>query len=102
MIFEGESLKDYKLDFKDEKLVRVELPNVEEQKCGKLIELDKYHDKNKELIQQVETMRAQKNIEITGPVNQVYAYIHALSKMYEIAAEGENHGQQSDNHIYKK
>lgn len=35
MIFEGESLKDYKLDFKDDKLVRVELPNIEGQKSGK-------------------------------------------------------------------
>ena len=46
MIFEGESLKDYKLDFKDDKLVRVELPNVEGQKFGEWIEPDKYCDKN--------------------------------------------------------
>ena len=35
MVFEGDSLKDYILDFKDDKLVRVELPNVEERKVGK-------------------------------------------------------------------
>lgn len=37
MVFKGESLKNYILDFKDEKLVRVELPNVEERKVGKWI-----------------------------------------------------------------
>ena len=37
MVFEGDSLKDYKLDFKDDKLVKVELPSVEERKVGKWI-----------------------------------------------------------------
>lgn len=37
MVFEGDSLKDYILDFKDNKLVKVELPNVEERKVGKWI-----------------------------------------------------------------
>lgn len=32
MVFEGDSLKDYILDFKNEELVKVELPNVEERK----------------------------------------------------------------------
>lgn len=35
MVFEGDSLKGYILDFKDNKLVKVELPNVEERKVGK-------------------------------------------------------------------
>ena len=40
MVFEGDSLKDYILDFKDNKLVKVELPSVEECECkvGKWIE----------------------------------------------------------------
>lgn len=37
MVFEGDSLKDYILDFKDNKLVKVELPNVEERKVGRWI-----------------------------------------------------------------
>ena len=39
MVFEGDSLKGYKLDFKNDKLVKVELPNVEECKVGKWIEI---------------------------------------------------------------
>ena len=42
---------------------------------------------NKELIQQVETMRAQKDIKIEGPLNQVYAYMEAVSRIFEIAAD---------------
>ncbi len=34
MVFEGDSLKDYRLDFKDDKLVKVELPNIQERKVG--------------------------------------------------------------------
>ena len=37
MVFEGDSLKDYKLDFKDGKLVKVELPSVKECKEEKWI-----------------------------------------------------------------
>lgn len=37
MVFEGDLLKDYRLDFKDNKLVRVELPNVEERKTGEWV-----------------------------------------------------------------
>lgn len=40
MVFEGDSLKDYILDFKDNKLVKVELPSVEERKVGKWILID--------------------------------------------------------------
>ena len=38
MVFEGDLLKDYRLDFKGNKLVKVELPSVEERKVGKWIE----------------------------------------------------------------
>ena len=40
MVFEGDSLKDYRLDFKDDKLVKVELPNVEDCKVGKLEKIE--------------------------------------------------------------
>lgn len=37
MVFKGDSLKDYILDFKDDKLIKIELPNVKECKVGKWI-----------------------------------------------------------------
>lgn len=40
MVFEGDSLKDYRLDFKDNRLVKVELPSVEERKVGKLEKIE--------------------------------------------------------------
>ena len=42
---------------------------------------------NKELIQQIETMRAQKDIKFEGPLNQVYAYMEAVSRIFEIAED---------------
>lgn len=37
MVFKGDSLNGYNLDFKDEKLIKIELPNVKECKVGKWI-----------------------------------------------------------------
>ena len=46
MVFEGDSLKDYRIDVKNDKVVKIDLPNVEERKVGKWILPDKYYDKN--------------------------------------------------------
>lgn len=42
---------------------------------------------NQELQHQIEVMRAQKDIELSGPIEQVNNYIQALSRLYEIAEE---------------
>lgn len=42
---------------------------------------------NQELQHQIEVMRAQKDIELSGPIEQVNNYIQALSRIYEIAEE---------------
>lgn len=42
---------------------------------------------NQELQHQIEVMRAQKNIELSGPIEEVNNYIQALSRIYELAAE---------------
>ena len=43
MVFEGDSLKGYMLEYKDGKLVKVELPNVEERKVGKCTDCEEYN-----------------------------------------------------------
>lgn len=35
MVFEGDSLKGYRIDVKNDKVVKIDLPNVEERKEGK-------------------------------------------------------------------
>jgi len=42
---------------------------------------------NQELQHQIEVMKAQKNIELSGPIKEVNNYIQALSRIYELAAE---------------
>ena len=42
---------------------------------------------NQELQHQIEVMRAQKDIELSGPIEQVNNYIQALSRIYDIAEE---------------
>lgn len=52
------------------------------------IENDKTrYESNQELQHQIEVMRAQKDIELSGPIEQVNNYIQALSRIYEIAEE---------------
>ena len=41
---------------------------------------------NQELQHQVEVMRAQKHIELSGPIEEVNNYIQALSRIYEIVS----------------
>lgn len=42
---------------------------------------------NQELQHQIEVMRAQKKIELNGPIEEVNNYIQALSRIYELAAD---------------
>lgn len=42
---------------------------------------------NQELQHQIEVMRVQKHIELSGPVEEVGNYIQALSRIYELAAD---------------
>lgn len=42
---------------------------------------------NQELQHQIEVLRAQKNIELNGPIKEVSNYTQALSKIYELAAD---------------
>ena len=42
---------------------------------------------NQELQHQIEVLRAQKNIELNGPIKEVSNYIQALSRIYELAAD---------------
>lgn len=42
---------------------------------------------NQELQHQIEVMKAQKNIELSGPIEEVNNYIQALSRIYELAAD---------------
>ena len=42
---------------------------------------------NQELQHQIEVMRAQKNVELNGPIKEVSNYIQALSRIYELAAD---------------
>lgn len=42
---------------------------------------------NQELQHQIEVMRAQKKIELSGPIEEVNNYIQALSRIYELAAD---------------
>lgn len=42
---------------------------------------------NKELQHQIEVMKAQQHIELSGPIHEVNNYIQALSRIYEIAAD---------------
>lgn len=42
---------------------------------------------NQELQHQIEVMKAQKKIELNGPIEEVNNYIQALSRTYELAAE---------------
>lgn len=37
MVFEGDSLKGYRIDVKNDKVVKIDLPNVEERKVGKWV-----------------------------------------------------------------
>ena len=47
----------------------------------------KLNEINKELQHHVEVMKAQKHIELSGPIDEVNNYIQALSRIYEIAAD---------------
>jgi hypothetical protein len=42
---------------------------------------------NQELQHQIEVMKAQRFVEINGPISQVNNFIQALSRTYELAAE---------------
>ncbi len=42
---------------------------------------------NQELQHQIEVMKAQRFVEINGPIAQVNNFIQALSRIYELAAE---------------
>lgn len=42
---------------------------------------------NQELQHQIEVMKAQKKIELRGPIEEVSNYIQALSRIYELAAD---------------
>lgn len=42
---------------------------------------------NQELQHQIEVMKAQKKVELNGPIEEVNNYIQALSKVYELAAD---------------
>ena len=42
---------------------------------------------NQELQHQIEVMKAQKKIELNGPIEEVNNYIQALSRIYELAAD---------------
>ena len=42
---------------------------------------------NQELQHQIEVMKAQKKIDLSGPVEEVNNYIQALSRIYELAAD---------------
>lgn len=42
---------------------------------------------NQELQHQIEVMRAQKHVELNGPVVEVENFIQALSRIYELAAD---------------
>lgn len=42
---------------------------------------------NRELQHQIEVMKAQKKIELSGPIDEINNYIQALSRMYELAAD---------------
>jgi hypothetical protein len=47
----------------------------------------KMNNVNQELQHQIEVMKAQKNIELSGPIEEVNNYIQALSRIYELAAD---------------
>lgn len=40
---------------------------------------------NQKLQHQIEVMKAQKNIELSGPIKEVNNFIQALSRIYELA-----------------
>ena len=42
---------------------------------------------NQKLQHQIEVLRAQKKIELSGPIEEVNNYLQALSRIYELAAE---------------
>ena len=42
---------------------------------------------NQELQHQIEVMKAQKKIELRGPIEEVNNYLQALSRIYELAAD---------------
>lgn len=42
---------------------------------------------NQELQHQIEVMKAQKKIELRGPIEEASNYIQALSRIYELAAD---------------
>ena len=42
---------------------------------------------NQELQHQIEVMKAQKKIDLSGPIEEVNNYIQALSRIYELAAD---------------
>ena len=42
---------------------------------------------NQELQHQIEVMKAQKKVELNGPIEEVNNYIQALSRIYELAAD---------------
>lgn len=42
---------------------------------------------NQELQHQIEVMKAQKKIELSGPIEEVNYYLHALSRIYELTAD---------------
>lgn len=42
---------------------------------------------NQEIQHQIEVMKAQKKIELNGPIEEVNNYIQALSRIYELAAD---------------
>lgn len=42
---------------------------------------------NQELQHQIEVLKAQRIVEINGPISQVNNFIQALSRIYELAAE---------------
>lgn len=42
---------------------------------------------NQEIQHQIEVMKAQKNIELSGPIKEVDYYLHALSRIYELTAD---------------
>lgn len=44
-------------------------------------------DVNQELQHQIEVLRAQRVVEINGPISQVNNFIQALARIYELAAE---------------
>lgn len=52
---------------------------------------------NQELQHQIEVMKAQKNIELSGPIEEVNNYIQALSRIYELAADmAKNNGRNQE------